>query len=166
MAQTINLTLDALKIPGIESITESFGDKVLSGTGLSTTQVHENVFMGFKKQRATIITDTDVSFVTKEAESSELRTIQYNATLCFSVVDDTPVSLELASGGFEGCRLTILNKNTVSHNISFSTSTWEVTGGNSLELIWDGSTWAEAHGKVRTIVPSSPQNGDIWVATN
>ena len=130
---TIDLTLNAIKIPALDGYTPPFGTKVVSG-GLSTQEVNDNVIAPFVKERPIEITET-----------SSTGDIEYNASL---VINSADAVLTLGSGTYVGCTVKVIaaTAGSVSYN---SGTTDTLAAGQIKTYIWTGSAWIDALGETQ-----------------
>lgn len=127
---TIDLTLNAIKIPALDGYTPPFGVKKVSG-GLTTQEVNDNIIAPFVKERPIEIT-----------EDSSTGNVEYNASL---VINGANAVLALGSGTYVGCTVKILALQSCSVGYTgtggATTATLAASGPQELVLIWTGTAW-------------------------
>jgi len=137
---TIDLTLDALKIPNING-TFPFGKKItqteLNHGGLSTTEVNSNVMLPFMQMRPKVCD-----------ENSDTTQVEYDAKVVFNApAGATPsagYTLTMGVGTYVGCTVTYTNLMEYACTVKQSdgtTTLFSVPAGKTMSAMWGGSSW-------------------------
>ena len=128
----LDLTLDALKFPGLENYTPPFGTKKGDNVGLTTAEGCANLAMPWQDQRPIVISEN----------SSTSANIERNATI---EIDTASVTLTINDAIFKNCKLTILT--------TFSSGTATLLHGQVSTTLqagfenvfrFDGTNWINA----------------------
>lgn len=147
---TLDLTLNAIQIPGLPTFTPIFGTKKPDGISLSTAEVNSNVLMPWTRQRPFVIADTGNSTSTVEA----------NTTIVISDQLPSTGAMSLGNGGYIGVEVLIINNSNYSFNIA---TVIEVTAGSVVRLVWKGAVWIPILSRFSPSAPANPMGGDMWV---
>ena len=125
---TIDLTLNAIKIPALDGYTPPFGTKKVTG-GLTTQEVNDNIIAGFVKQRPVEIT-----------ENSSTGSVEYNASL---VLTTSGLTLTLGSGAYTGCEVKVLfpSGGSMQYTGKTGTVTDALQAGATIRYLWTGTYW-------------------------
>ena len=125
---TIDLTLNAIKIPALDGYTPPFGTKVVAG-GLTTQEVNDNIIAGFLKQRPVEIT-----------EDSSTGSVEYNASL---VLTTPGLTLTLGAGAYTGCEVKVLfpSGGSMQYTGKTGTVTDALQAGATIRYLWTGTYW-------------------------
>ena len=137
---TIDLTLDALKIPNING-TFPFGTKItqteLNHGGLSTTEVNSNVMLPFTQMRPKICD-----------EDSDTSQVEYDAKVVFNAPQGTTpaagYTLTMGDGTYIGCTVTYTNLMEYACTVKQSdgtTTLFSVPSGKTMSAMWNGTAW-------------------------
>ena len=137
---TIDLTLDALKIPNING-TFPFGTKItqteLNHGGLSTTEVNSNVMLPFTQMRPKICD-----------EDSDTSQVEYDAKVVFNAPQGTTpaagYTLTMGNGTYIGCTVTYTNLMEYACTVKQSdgtTTLFSVPAGKTMSAMWNGTAW-------------------------
>lgn len=137
---TIDLTLDALKIPNING-TFPFGKKItqteLNHGGLSTTEVNSNVMLPFTQMRPKICD-----------EDSDTSQVEYDAKVVFNAPQGTTpaagYTLTMGNGTYVGCTVTYTNLMEYACTVKQSdgtTTLFSVPAGKTMSAMWNGTAW-------------------------
>lgn len=137
---TIDLTLDALKIPNING-TFPFGKKItqteLNHGGLSTTEVNSNVMLPFTQMRPKVC---DEDSVTSQVE--------YDAKIVFNAPAGTTPSegytLTMGNGTYIGCTVTYTNLMEYACTVKQgdgTTTLFTIPAGKTMSAMWTGTAW-------------------------
>ena len=125
----LDLTLNALKFPGLENYTPPFGTKKSDNVGLTTLEGCNNLAKPFADQRPLTISEN----------SSFSADIERNATI---EIDTASVTLTLDDATFIGCRLSVIATfSTGTASVLFGATTYTINAGQKLEFVYDGTTW-------------------------
>lgn len=137
---TIDLTLDALKIPNING-TFPFGKKItqteLNHGGLSTTEVNSNVMLPFTQMRPKVCD-----------ENSDTSQVEYDAKVVFNAPAGTTPSagytLTMGVGTYVGCTVTYTN--LMEHACTVkqgdgTTTLFSIPAGKTMSAMWTGTAW-------------------------
>ena len=125
---TIDLTLNAIKIPALDGYTPPFGTKKVAG-GLTTQEVNDNIIAGFLKQRPVEIT-----------EDSSTGSVEYNASL---VLTTSGLTLTLGAGAYTGCEVKVLfpSGGSMQYTGKTGTVTDALQAGATIRYLWTGTYW-------------------------
>lgn len=125
---TIDLTLNAIKIPALDGYTPPFGKKKVTG-GLTTQEVNDNIIAGFLKQRPVEIT-----------EDSSTGSVEYNASL---VLTTSGLTLTLGAGAYTGCEVKVLfpSGGSMQYTGKTGTVTDALQAGATIRYLWTGTYW-------------------------
>lgn len=137
---TIDLTLDALKIPNING-TFPFGKKItqteLNHGGLSTTEVNSNVMLPFMQMRPKVCD-----------ENSDTTQVEYDAKVVFNApAGATPsagYTLTMGVGTYIGCTVTYTNLMEYACTVKQSdgtTTLFSIPAGKTMSAMWTGTAW-------------------------
>ena len=137
---TIDLTLDALKIPNING-TFPFGKKItqteLNHGGLSTTEVNSNVMLPFMQMRPKVCD-----------ENSDTTQVEYDAKVVFNAPAGTTPSagytLTMGQGSYVGCTVTYTNLMEYACTVKQgdgTTTLFSIPAGKTMSAMWTGTAW-------------------------
>ena len=161
---TIDLTLDALKIPNING-TFPFGKKItqteLNHGGLSTTEVNSNVMLPFMQMRPKVCD-----------ENSDTTQVEYDAKIVFNAPAGTTPSagytLTMGVGTYIGCTVIYTNLMEYACTVKQSdgtTTLFSVPAGKTMSAMWGGSSWLwTTAGSVTGGDPTPVSSAAVWAA--
>ncbi|MBP5359378.1 MAG: hypothetical protein J6Y69_09395 [Treponema sp.] len=131
---TIDLSLDALKIPALDNFTPDFGTMITKTQankgGLSTFEVNRNMMMPWAYMRPKVVT-----------ENSTTTVVEYDAKLTFSASLQAGVTLTMDAGDYEGCEVSLRNLSAYACTVGHGTFSLEIPAGGFVRIIWNGTTW-------------------------
>ena len=131
---TIDLSLDALKIPALDNFTPDFGTMITETQankgGLSTFEVNSNMMLPWAYMRPKVVVEDSVTTV-----------VQYDAKLTFSASLQAGVTLTMDAGDYEGCEVSLRNLSAYACTVGHGTFSLEIPAGGFVRIIWNGTTW-------------------------
>ena len=132
---TIDLSLNALKIPALDNFTPDFGTMITETQankgGLSTFEVNSNMMLPWSYMRPKVV-----------VENSTTTEVEYDAKIVFSSSLQAGVTLTLGAATYEGCELLIKNLSSYACTVSKGAWSYSVPAGSYVKLEWDGSAWS------------------------
>ena len=131
---TIDLSLDALKIPALDNFNPDFG-KMITETqankgGLSTFEVNSNMMLPWSYMRPKVVVEDSVTTV-----------VEYDAKLTFSASLQAGVTLTMDAGDYEGCEVSLRNLSAYACTVEHGTFSLEIPAGGFVRILWNGTTW-------------------------
>lgn len=141
----IDLSLQSFIVPDILGYSPPFGTKVETTAenrgGLSTRQVNDNIMLPFAKQRAVVVSHSDVTSLVEYDAKIVLRAALTEET---EAGTEESVTLTLGDGGYEGCVVTVACVNSSANAvISASNTDYTLLPGTLLIIMWDGEKWIQ-----------------------
>ena len=131
---TIDLSLDALKIPALDNFTPDFGTMITETQankgGLSTFEVNRNMMMPWANMRPKVVVEDSVTTV-----------VEYDAKLTFSASLQAGVTLTMDAGDYEGCEVSLRNLSSYACTVEHDTFSLSIPAGGFVRIIWNGTTW-------------------------
>lgn len=163
MPVSLDLTLNSIKIPAFTNYTPPFGTMVTKTEanygGLSTLEVNENVIAPFVKMRSFTVSDNTTT-----------TNVEFDAKLFIDAA--STISLTLARGAYEGCKVTIINSTSFNQTLVPAGYSEPATmlAKSIAKLVWNGTMWrniaAPAVGKVVVQYPQEEAPGIIYPCTS
>lgn len=123
----LDLTLDALQIPGLPTFTPVFGTKKADGDGLTTAEVNNNVLMPWSRQRPFTI-----------AENSSTGNVEADTRI---VLSTGCLSFTLGNGTFNGVRVEFYNSTNTYIQLVTSIDTGWIVPYQKMQLVWFADSW-------------------------
>lgn len=131
---TIDLSLDALKIPALDNFNPDFGTMITETQankgGLSTFEVNSNMMLPWSYMRPKVVVEDSVTTV-----------VEYDAKLTFSASLQAGVTLTMDAGDYEGCEVSLRNLSAYACTVEHGTFSLEIPAGGFVRIIWNGTTW-------------------------
>ena len=131
---TIDLSLDALKIPALDNFNPDFGTMITETQankgGLSTFEVNSNMMLPWAYMRPKVVVEDSVTTV-----------VQYDAKLTFSASLQAGVTLTMDAGDYEGCEVSLRNLSAYACTVGHGTFSLEIPAGGFVRILWNGTTW-------------------------
>ena len=131
---TIDLSLDALKIPALDNFNPDFGTMITETQankgGLSTFEVNSNMMLPWSYMRPKVVVEDSVTTV-----------IEYDAKLTFSASLQAGVTLTMDAGDYEGCEVSLRNLSAYACTVEHGTFSLEIPAGGFVRILWNGTTW-------------------------
>ena len=131
---TIDLSLDALKIPALDNFNPDFGTMITETQankgGLSTFEVNSNMMLPWAYMRPKVVVEDSVTTV-----------VEYDAKLTFSASLQAGVTLTMDSGDYEGCEVSLRNLSAYACTVGHGTFSLEIPAGGFVRILWNGTTW-------------------------
>lgn len=122
----LDLTLDALQIPGLPTFTPAFGTKKANGVGLSTTEVNANMLMPWNRQRPYTI-----------AENSSTSVVEADACIVIAM----GATITLGDGGFTGVRVLLINTTPLAIQLITGQEVGFILPYQTIEVMWFEDCW-------------------------
>ena len=131
---TIDLSLDALKIPALDNFNPDFGTMITETQankgGLSTFEVNSNMMLPWSYMRPKVVVEDSVTTV-----------VEYDAKLTFSASLQAGVTLTMDAGDYEGCEVSLRNLSAYACTVGHGTFSLEIPAGGFVRILWNGTTW-------------------------
>lgn len=125
----LDLTLDSVKFPGLETFTPPFGTKKAANVGLTTGEGCDNIAKPWLDQRPLTISEN----------SSFSDDIERNGLIC---IDTASVTLTMDDATFIGCELKIITTFTSgTAAVLIGATSYTLQPSSLYRLVYDGTTW-------------------------
>lgn len=125
----LDLTLDAVKFPGLENFTPPFGTKKADNVGLTTGEGCQNIAKPWLDQRPLVISEN----------SSFSDDIERNGLI---EIDTASITLTMVSASFTGCELKIITTfSSGSATVLIGATSHTLNAMSLYRLVYDGTTW-------------------------
>lgn len=163
---TIDLSLDALKIPALDNFTPDFGTMITETQankgGLSTFEVNRNMMMPWAYMRPKVVVEDSVTTV-----------VEYDAKVVFNapqgVTPSAGYTLTMGDGTYIGCTVTYTNLMEYACTVKQSdgtTTLFSVPAGKTMSAMWTGTAWRwTTTGSVTADDPTPPSSAAVHAAT-
>jgi len=125
----LDLTLDSVKFPGLETYTPPFGTKKAANVGLTTGEGCQNIAKPWLDQRPLTISEN----------SSFSDNIERNGLI---EIDTASITLTMVSASFTGCELKIITTfSSGSATVLIGATSHTLNAMSLYRLVYDGTTW-------------------------
>jgi hypothetical protein len=123
----LDLTLNAIQIPGLTTFTKIFGTKKADGKGLTTAEVNANMLAPWNRQRPYTV-----------AEISSTGVVEADA--CISIATGCS-AITLGDGSFTGVRVLLINTTPSAVQLITGQESGYILPYQTLEVMWFGDCW-------------------------
>ena len=129
----LDLTLNAIQIPGLPTFNRIFGTKKADGKGLTTAEVNANMLAPWNRQRPFTV-----------AETSSTGIVEANACITLAGAD----SITLGNGAFTGVRVLLINTTSAYVQLITGQEIGWILPYQTIEVMWFGDSWYVCDGKM------------------
>ena len=134
----IDLTLNKLKLAGLENYTPPFGTKKANNVALTTHEGCDNFTFPFETDRPVTISEN----------STCTGNVEHNSLI---EIDTASVTLTLANGAYKGVTVDVFcTAVSGSASILCGAVTYTVNAGGNIRFVWNGSAW-EVDGVIKKL---------------
>lgn len=125
----IDLTLNKLKLAGLENYTPPFGTKKPNNVALTTREGLDNFTFPFEIYRPVTISEN----------SSCTGNVEHNSLV---EIDTASVTFTLANGAYKGVTVDVMcTASSGSASVLCGAIAYLIPAGGKIKLVWDGSIW-------------------------